>query len=163
MEMQHSNKSKSGTTNLKQYKKLLLMILLSFVAMYVLMYSMVNTFSNVTNNVNQFYMAGLMTMPMVIIELTVMGSMYMEKKLNAIILLSGMVAMIGFFFCIREQVGVSDKQFLKSMIPHHAAAILMVEKASLTDPEIKNLGKGIIAAQQAEIEQMKAKLKALDN
>lgn len=36
------------------------------------------------------------------------------------------------------QVAVSDKQFLKSMIPHHAAAVLMVKEAKLTDPEIIN-------------------------
>ncbi len=48
------------------------------------------------------------------------------------------------------------------MIPHHAAAVLMVEKASLTDPEIKELANKIITSQQAEIQQMKGKLKELD-
>ena len=57
---------------------------------------------------------------------------------------------------------VGDKQFLKSMIPHHAAAILMVKEAKLSDPEIIELGQEIIASQEAEIEQMKAKLKGLD-
>ncbi len=63
-----------------QYKKLLLMSGLPFVAMYILMYAMVNSFTNVFNNINQFYMAGLMTTPMVIIELCVMGMMYEDKK-----------------------------------------------------------------------------------
>ncbi len=44
------------------------------------------------------------------------------------------------------------------MIPHHAAAILMAQEASLRDPEIKQLAQDIIKAQQAEIVQMKAKL-----
>ena len=60
----------------KHYIHLLLMIFLSFISMYVLMYSMVNAFSNVYSNLNQFYMAGLMTAPMVIIELILMGAMY---------------------------------------------------------------------------------------
>lgn len=48
------------------------------------------------------------------------------------------------------------------MIPHHGAAILMVEKTSLNDPEIKKLAQNIISTQQAEITQMKAKLKELE-
>lgn len=56
------------------------------------------------------------------------------------------------------QAAVGDKRFLKSMIPHHAAAILMAQEASLRDPEIKQLAQDIIKAQQAEIVQMKAKL-----
>lgn len=160
MEMQH--KHQSGKSGSKMYKKLALMIALSFIAMYLLMYAMVDSFSNVIPNINQFYMAGLMTMPMVIIELTVMGSMYVKKKLNAGIVVSGIIALVIFFLCIRQQVKVGDKQFLKSMIPHHAAAILMVEKASLSDPEIKKLARDIITSQQAEIVQMKAKIKEME-
>ena len=47
------------------------------------------------------------------------------------------------------------------MIPHHASALLMCEKAPIADPEIKNLCKTIITGQQSEIAQMKAKLNAL--
>ena len=160
--MEHQKQPGSTASGFMEYKKLLLMVLLSFVAMYVLMYSMVNTFSNAIPNVNQFYMAGLMTMPMVIIELAIMGGMYLKKKLNAAILAASFIALIGFFLCIRYQVGVSDKQFLKGMIPHHAAAILMAGKANIKDPEIKKLTEQIILSQQAEIEQMKAKLKKME-
>jgi hypothetical protein len=54
------------------YRHLGLMAALSFVATYILMYAMVNTFDDVYNRVNQVYMAGLMTAPMVAIELVVM-------------------------------------------------------------------------------------------
>ncbi|WP_218330758.1 DUF305 domain-containing protein [Hydrotalea lipotrueae] len=118
--------------------------------------------ANVVPNINQFYMAGLMTMLMLIIELLIMGSMYMKKKLNIILLSAGVAGIVIFFLCIQQQAGVKDKQFLRSMIPHHAAAVLMVEKASLTDPEIKELANKIITSQQAEIQQMKGKLKELD-
>ena len=142
----------------KMYNKLALMIVLSFIAMYILMYAMVDNISNVFPNVNQLYMAGLMTMPMIILELAIMGGMYAKKKLNIILIIVGCILATGFYFGIRMQAGVSDRQFLRSMIPHHAAAILMVEKASLTDPEIKKLAQNIITAQEAEIAQMKAKL-----
>ena len=162
MEMQHETKQHSKSSNTMMYKKLALMIILSFIAMYILMYSMVDSFPNVIPNVNQFYMAGLMTMPMLIVELAIMGGMYMNKKLNLILFATGFILLAAFFLGIRQQVAVGDKQFLKSMIPHHAAAILMGKEASVTDPEIKELIKNIITSQQAEIEQMKAKLKELD-
>jgi uncharacterized protein (DUF305 family) len=59
---------------------------------------------------------------------------------------------------IREQTGIADRQFLRSMIPHHAGAILMCERASIQDPEIRRLCSTIISGQQAEIDQMTAKL-----
>lgn len=144
------------------YKKFALMIVLSFVAMYILMYAMVDKLGNVVPNVNQFYMAGLMTMPMIILEIAIMGSMYMNKKLNVGLMSTGIVGLFVFFFCIHNQVGVGDRQFLKSMIPHHAAAVLMVEKANIQDPAIKELANNIIVSQQKEIEEMKAKIKELD-
>lgn len=162
MEMQHNHGSHKASANRMMYRKLALMIVLSFVAMYILMYAMVDNFSNVIPNINQFYMAGLMTMPMIILELVVMGSMYKNKWLNRVLLAGGLLLSITFFICIRQQTAVKDKQFLKSMIPHHAAAILMVEKAKLSDPEIKKLAEDIIMTQQKEIEQMKAKIKELD-
>jgi type IV secretory pathway VirB2 component (pilin) len=143
------------------YKKLLLMAILSFIAMYVLMYAMVNSFANVLPNINQFYMAGLMASPMVVIEIIVMSAMYMNRRLNAIITGISVVALIVFFIGIRQQVGVSDKEFLKSMIPHHAGAILMCEEANIQDPEIKKLCEEIRSGQQREIDQMKAKLNEL--
>jgi uncharacterized protein (DUF305 family) len=145
-----------------QYVKLIIMAVLSFTSMYVLMYAMVNAFENVIPNINQFYMAGLMTAPMIIIELVLMWSMYMNKKLNYVILAISSILLIVFFLLIRQQTAVSDKQFLKSMIPHHASAILMCEKADLQDSEIKDLCQGIISGQQEEINQMKAKLNELD-
>lgn len=143
------------------YKKLLIMVLLSFVAMYILMYAMVNSVSNVFPNINQFYMASLMTMPMIIIELALMGKMYTNMKLNTTLIILSSVALIGFFSLIQFQTGVSDKQFLKGMIPHHAAAILMSEQSKSKDPEIKKLQQEIITSQQEEIRVMKAKLKIL--
>lgn len=62
---------------------------------------------------------------------------------------------------MRQQTAVSDKQFLRSMIPHHGSAILMCQEASIQDSEIKELCRNIVSNQQSEIDQMKAKLRAL--
>lgn len=121
------------------YLKLLYMVLLSFASMYVLMYAMVNQLNNVIPNINQFYMAGLMTMPMVLIEMIVMSAMYIDKNRNKLIILLSFVGLVVFFLLIRFQGAVSEKQFLKSMIPHHASAILMCKETKISDPEIQVL------------------------
>lgn len=94
------------------YRNLALMAVLSFISMYVLMYSMVNSFSNVFNSVNQFYMAGLMVAPMIVIELLLMGMMYENKLWNGLIIGGSIVLGILLFFLIRQQVAVGDAQFL---------------------------------------------------
>ena len=160
MEMKDHRNQHTKAHN-KHYKHLLIMAILSFITMYVLMYAMVDAFSNVFMNINQFYMAGLMASPMVMIELIVMRVMYTNKKVNMMLIGVSAILLIGFFLLIRQQAGVGDKQFLKSMIPHHAGAILMCEEAYIKDPEIRKLCEQIRASQQAEIKQMKAKLNEL--
>jgi uncharacterized protein (DUF305 family) len=144
------------------YPKLWVMALLSFISMYILMYAMVNSIGNVFNNINEFYMAGLMTAPMIPIEIFLMSSMYKDQKRNVVIVVASILAGLVFFLLIRQQGAVSDRQFLRSMIPHHAGAILMCEQASIQDAEIQELCKTIISSQQEEIDQMKAKLQELD-
>jgi hypothetical protein len=111
------------------YGRLLAMTAMMFIAMYILMYAMVDTFGNVYNNLNQIYMAGLMTAPMIVIELALMGAMYGNRPLNTIILAASVVAGVVLFILIRQQTAIYDTQFLRSMIPHHAGAILMCEKS----------------------------------
>jgi uncharacterized protein (DUF305 family) len=140
------------------YMRLAVMTALSFVAMYALMYAMVDRFANVYNSINQVYMAGLMAASMVVIELAVMRAMYPSRAANLALVLAGLVALGAFWLAIRGQAAVGDEQFLRSMIPHHAGAVLMCEKAPVSDPEIRKLCGSIIESQQAEIRQMKALL-----
>lgn len=140
------------------YGRLAAMSLLSFACMYALMYAMIDRFANVLPNVNQLYMAGLMTAPMAILEVLMMGSMYRDKRRNAAILVLASLLLAGCWFAIRAQVGVDDRQFLKSMIPHHAGAILMCREADLADADIQALCRSIVTGQQAEIERMKSLL-----
>jgi uncharacterized protein (DUF305 family) len=143
------------------YKHLLLMAVLSFLAMYGLMYAMVDAWSNVYPNLNQLYMAGLMTAPMVLLELWFMRSMYHDKNLNRGIAAAAAVALVAFWLLIRQQTAIGDTQFLRSMIPHHAGAILMCGKAPIDDAQIVRLCKNIVSGQQAEIDEMKAMLDRL--
>ena len=147
--------------NKMHYGRLFAMVVLSFISMYVLMYAMVDRFANVYPNFNQFYMAGLMAAPMLIIELLLMGSMYPDKKLNTALIVAGVLALGLFWMLIRQQTAINDTQFLKSMIPHHAGALLMCEKAPVQDAQIQALCRTIISGQQAEIDQMKVMLDRL--
>ena len=140
------------------YGRFVLMLLISFVAMYVLMYAMVDRLGNAVPNINQFYMAGLMTAPMAILEILLMGRMYPDKRKNMTILLMAAGVLAVCWVGIRAQAGVGDRQFLKSMIPHHAGAILMCEQAKLTKPDVRVLCEGIVKAQEEEIAQMRALL-----
>lgn len=160
--MKHENMKNEHGMMTSHYLRFLVMTVLMFISMYILMYAMVSAFANVYNNVNQFYMAGLMTAPMVLIEILLMGMMYKNKKLNLAIIAVSAVALIGFWFLIREQTAVTDKQFIRSMIPHHSGAILMCREAAITDPELKQLCGEIIKSQDQEIQQMKDILNRMD-
>ena len=105
MKNEHENMKHDDMKNEKgmmtnHYLMFLLMIVLMFISMYVLMYAMVNAFANVFSNYNQFYMAGLMTAPMVIIEMALMGGMYPNKKLNLAIVGVSVIALFGFRFLV---------------------------------------------------------------
>jgi len=144
------------------YALLAVMGAVHFFAMYGLMYAMVNVLGNVLPNSNQLYMAGLMTAPMLALEPILMRSMYPNRIVNVAIVLGSVVLLIGSFVLIRQQAAVTDRQFLRSMIPHHGGAILMCEQAPIRDPEIAELCEGIIESQQSEIDWMKHKLAALE-
>ena len=71
-----------------------------------------------------------------------------------LIVATSLIVLVGCFAAVREQASIDDEQFLKSMIPHHASALLMCEQASLADPEIQRLCESIRRGPQAEIDRM---------
>ena len=56
-----------------------------------------------------------------------------------------------FLLLIRQQTAIGDRQFLRSMIPHHAGAILMCQEASLQDVEIEQLCQGIMSSNKRSL------------
>jgi hypothetical protein len=148
----------AGKSETSPYLRLAIMAGLSFVAMYILMYAMVDRASNVHPGLDQAYMAGLMTAPMVVIELLLMGGMYPRRGTNLALVAASVVLGLACFAAIRQQALIGDREFVRAMIPHHSGAILMCRKATITDPELRQLCARIIAGQQAEIDQMQAML-----
>ena len=163
--MQHKQKSEENNPNysLAMYKRFAVMAVAMFIAMYFIMYAMIDGLNNLIPNINNLYMTLLMVSAMLIIELLIMKGMYQNKKINWAIITVSLAIGIFSWFGIREQLFVGDKEFVKGMIPHHAAAVLMSEKAKLTDPELIELQKNILETQAKEIELMKRKLKEFEN
>ena len=163
--MQHTQKSEENNPNhsLAMYKRFAIMAVAMFVVMYFIMYAMIDGLDNLIPNINNLYMTLLMVSAMLVIELWIMKGMYQNKKINRVIITFSLAIGVFSWFGIREQINVGDKQFVKGMIPHHAAAVLMSEKAKLTDPELIELQKNILETQAKEIELMKRKLKEFQN
>lgn len=163
--MQHKQKSEENNPNhsLAMYKRFAVMAVAMFIAMYFIMYAMIDGLNNLIPNINNLYMTLLLVSAMLIIELLIMKGMYQNKKINWAVIAVSLAIGIFSWFGIREQLFVGDKEFVKGMIPHHAAAVLMSEKAKLTDPELMELQKNILETQAKEIELMKRKLKEFEN
>jgi uncharacterized protein (DUF305 family) len=145
------------------YMHLAIMTALSFIAMYIFMYAMVDRLGYVYANINQAYMAALMAAPMTLIEVIVMRMMYPNRTLNYAIMGAAVLVGVLAFAAIRYQTGVGDRQFVRSMIPHHSGAILMCREAPIQDAELKKLCGEIIEGQQREIDQMQAILARLNS
>ncbi|WP_293350476.1 DUF305 domain-containing protein [Phenylobacterium sp.] len=137
---------------------------LSLAIMYFAMFAMIQNGGEFVQNINFFYMALVMWAPMAAVMLLTMGSMYPNAKINIALHAAFAVVFVLSLVGIRQQGLVGDRQFVRSMIPHHSGALLMCGQASLRDAELRALcygPDGIVASQKREIAQMKAVLKRL--
>ena len=158
----HEHGSMSPEMERMHYLMLGLNLLLSAIIMYLVMFTMIWTVRDFFNNLNTFYMALMMVAPMAVLMLLVMGSMYENRTLNVVLYIAFVALFVAAFAFTRGQTLIGDEQFLRSMIPHHAGAILMCEQAPIQESEIRSLCRSIIESQQSEINQMKAMLSALE-
>ena len=144
------------------YRMLGVNLAISLAVMYFAMFAMIWTWGEFIQNVNFFYMALVMWAPMAAVMLVTMQGMYQDRKLNAVLYAAFAIVFVLSLVAIRTQALVGDKQFLRSMIPHHSGAILMCQQAKISDPEIKTLCGNIIKSQKDEIDQMKVILARSD-
>lgn len=149
----HTTGHKPGHSK-RSYRILLAMLAIHFAVMYAVMYAMVDSFEEVILNLNQFYMTVMMVAPTAVTMLLLMPSMYPQKRVNYALHAVSTVALVLCFILIRTQTGIGDREFLRSMIPHHSGAVLMCERASISDPEIALLCAQIVESQAREIAQM---------
>lgn len=132
-----------------------------FVVMFFVMYTMIATLDHLYLNISNVYMTMMMVAPMAVLMLVFMRHMFQSRPKNmAVIAIAVAVFAVGWFG-MRQQVAVGDAQLVRSMIPHHSGAILMCREAKLSDPELIELCREIIDAQEQEIGQMERILQRL--
>jgi hypothetical protein len=158
---EHAIDSHSDHASKHAYKALLVELTIEFVIMYLVMYTMIATLDHFHFNLNNVYMTLMMVAPMAIVMLVAMRSMFPSRRINIAMGVGAALVFALSFAGMRTQAAVGDKEFLRSMIPHHSGAILMCQRASITDPEVVSLCGEIVKSQQAEIDQMEAILKRL--
>lgn len=143
------------------YGKFGLMMATSFVIMYTVMYFNVDVIDHIYTAQTRTYMTILMIAPMAIVMLLYMWGMYENKRLNYLILAGSLLIGVGTYHIMRQQTFVDDVAWMRAMIPHHSSAIMVSQKAHISDPEAQQLARDIIEAQKEEIAQMKAMIERL--
>lgn len=128
----------------------------SFLIQYFLMSPiMVNSRTDITNNIGKAYMAIIMSLFMILLEVMMHDHQYNVFSLNFYVGI--FVALALFAYLYRKQVAINDKQYLEGMIEHHSMALLTSEEIlKKTDNyNVAKLAKNIIQTQTDEIRTMK--------
>jgi hypothetical protein len=134
---------------------MIVMFVGSFIIQYFLMPPiMVNKYMYVTNNIGKAYLATIMAISMVILEIMMHDHQYHVFSLNLYAIFIGLLVM--FIYLYRIQAAINDKQYLEGMIEHHSMALLTSEEIlKKTDNyDIAKLAKNIIQTQTDELKVM---------
>lgn len=139
---------------------MLIMFIGSFIVQYFLMPPiMVNKIMYITNNIGKAYLATIMALFMVLIEVIMHDHQYNILSLNSYAILFALLAI--FTYLYRNQIAIDDKQYLEAMIEHHSMAVFMSDEIlKKTDNyNIAKLAKNIIQTQNDELQIMSNLLK----
>ncbi|MEO7860892.1 MAG: DUF305 domain-containing protein [Nitrospirales bacterium] len=144
------------------YRNFVSMIVVSAMLMFCLMYLNTYQISHAWFSQTRLFMTFIMAGSMALVMLFFMRHMYKDTRANVAIVL-GSIALMGLgLWLVRSQATVGDIAWMKAMIPHHSIAILTSERAKITDPRVRKLADGIIAAQRREIGEMESLIKEID-
>ena len=137
-------------------KKLIIMIVSSFVIQYFIMpFVMINNFTYFTFSLGKVYISLLMGFLMGIVEMLMHDMRYNSMSTNYYIGL--VISSIICIYLYRLQIGITDAQYLEEMIEHHSMALLtsgIIEKKS-DNYEVVALSKNIIQVQNDDILKMR--------
>jgi len=131
----------------------------SFIIQYFLMPPiMIEQFSDFTNSIGKAYMAIIMGLFMVLLEVGMHDHQYNVCSTNLYVAL--VIALLLFIYLYRKQVAIKDKQYLEGMIEHHSMALLTSKEIlkKTDDYNIAKLAKNIIESQENEIKVMRSLL-----
>lgn len=159
--MESKNANTEMGNKMMNYRKFLLMMVISFIIMYIVMFLNIVKLDHYHTSTTRIYMALLMVAPMAIVMMLMMGKMYQNKNLNIGIIVGAVLVFILVLIGLRTQTPVGDVQYMKAMIPHHSSAIMVSKQADIKDPEVKKLSEQIIKSQEKEIAEMEKILSRL--
>jgi Ca2+/Na+ antiporter len=135
---------------------MLIMFVGSFIIQYFLIPPiMVSETTYITNNIGKAYMAVIMGLFMVVLEIMMHDHQYNILSLNLYAIFMAMLAL--FVYLYRKQVAIDDKQYLEGMIEHHSMGIFTSEEIlKKTDNyEVAKIAKNIIQTQNDELRAMR--------
>jgi uncharacterized protein (DUF305 family) len=140
----------------------LMSVLIMFIANFLISYGvmsnlMIDQFDHSYNHLNKVYMGLFMASSMGLIGLYIMPPVtnyFLELSVG---FLSLMILMAIF---IRNQTFISDSQYVKGMIEHHSAALLMAKQSNTKtlNPKILKMNEDMIKMQHHEIQMMQSLL-----
>lgn len=139
---------------------MIIMFVGSFLIQYFLMSPiMVSERVFITNNLGKAYMAVIMSLFMVVLEIMMHDHQYNVFSLKTYILV-GLLLLL-FIYLYRTQKGINDRQYLEGMIEHHSMGIFTSEEIvkKTNDYNVAKLAKNIIQTQKDEIRFMEELLK----
>ena len=139
---------------------MIIMFIGSFIVQYFLMPPiMVHKTSYITNNIGKAYLATIMGLFMVLIEVMMHDHQYHILSFNWYVILFSLLTI--FTYLYRNQIGINDKQYLEGMIEHHSMALFQSEEIlTKTDSyDVAKLAKNIIQTQKDELTLMTDLLK----
>jgi Ca2+/Na+ antiporter len=128
----------------------------SFIIQYFLMSPiMVKNRVDITNNLGKAYLSMTMALFMIFLEVMMHDHQYNVFSLNTYVILAALVVL--FVYLYRNQVAITDKQYLEEMIEHHSMALLTSQEIlkKTDDYNVSKLAKVIIQTQEDEIKSMR--------
>ena len=132
---------------------ILIMFVGSFIIQYFLMPPiMVSENAYITNNIGKAYMAVIMGLFMVVLEIMMHDHEHNMLSLNLYAIFIVILAL--FVYLYRKQVAIDDKQYLEGMIEHHSMGIFTSEEI-LKNYEVAKIAKNIIQTQNDELRTMR--------
>lgn len=131
------------------------MIATSTAVMFFLMYQLIYSTDHATFSMNRMIASLLMGCVMTVVMLGYMWAMYKGMATKIAVVAGAAVLAIILLWVNRGQALIDDRQFMKSMIPHHSIAINNARKATISDPRVRELADEIIESQVREITEMK--------
>jgi len=132
----------------------------SFIVQYLIMSAiMTNNISNITISLGKAYLATIMGLLMVLIEIMMHDMQYSSFNLQYYSIFGGLLLL--FIYLYRVQYAIKDQQYLEEMIEHHSMALLTSNQIlKKTDSyNVSKLAKNIVQTQKDEIMEMKGLLK----